>query len=37
MSGEGYKTISRVLNVFKSTVVCIIGKLKKIWKYPDSA
>ena len=29
ISGEGYKTISRVLKVSKSTVVSIIGKLIK--------
>jgi hypothetical protein len=29
ISGEGYETISRVLKVSKSTVVSIIGKLKK--------
>jgi Mn-dependent DtxR family transcriptional regulator len=28
ISGEGYKTISRVLKVSKSTVVSIIGKLQ---------
>ena len=34
ISGEGYKL---VLKVFKSRVVSKIGKLKKIWNYPDSA
>ena len=29
ISGEGYKTISSVLNFSNSTVVSIIGKLKK--------
>jgi hypothetical protein len=33
VSGEGYKTISRVLKVSKSTGVFLIGKLKRILNY----